>query len=305
MYYEARFEGAEPFKPAPVFPVPRWDGGNLAGRTILIYDEQGAGDTIQFARYLPLVVARGGRILFQCRPGLVRLLVGDGSGPAGRGVSAIVKSGDALSRFDVHSPLMSLPWLFKTTIDTIPADVPYVFADRALAAAWRARVEKAGDGLLKVGIVWAGSTSYQYNRRRSIAPRLLAPLTKVGGVRVFSLQIPAKTGPAVDAERTAAEMGMTDWTAELADYADTAALVANLDLVISVDSSVAHVAGAMGKRVWTLIPFNGDWRWFSGREDSPWYPTMRLFRQERQGGWSGAINRVAEALAELAAKESR
>jgi hypothetical protein len=302
-YYEWRFEGDEPFLPAPVFPRPRWDGGDLTGRTILVYDEQGAGDTIQFSRYIPLLVERGGRVLLHCRSSLVRLLSGKGlSGSVergGLGVSAIIKEEDVLPPFDVHSPLMSLPLLFKTTLKTIPAKVPYLFADPARAAGWEERVAATAAGQLKVGVVWAGNPEYKNNRRRSFAPSLLGPLLKVPGVRFFSLQMPAKIGPAVNASRAAAEMGMTDWTAELTDFADTAALVANLDLVISVDTSVAHLTGAMGRPIWMLTPMNNEWRWMIMRQGTPWYPTMRLFRQDRWGDWTGPIDRVAEALRAL------
>jgi hypothetical protein len=238
-------------------------------------------------------------VIFECQPAVHRLLA---SFP---GIAALISPpvtgvDAAMPPFDVQYPLMSLPLIFGARLEMIPAKVPYLFPDPARAAAWQTRVTAAGEGRLRIGVVWAGNPAHKNDRRRSIAPSLLGPLAQVPGVRLFNLQMPAKTGLAVNARSVAAEMGMIDWTAELADFADTAALLANLDLVISVDTSVAHLAGAMGRPTWMLIPVSSDWRWLQGRADSPWYPTMRLFRQRELGDWSPVIAALLAAVADLA-----
>jgi ADP-heptose:LPS heptosyltransferase len=204
--------------------------------------------------------------------------------------------------FDVQCPMLTLPLVLDTGLETIPAEVPYLRPDPVLAQAWKERVAVAGERL-KVGIVWAGNPAHKNDRHRSLASDFLAPLAHVPGIWLCNLQMSARAGQAVNAEAQAAKLGMTDWTAELLDFADTAALVANLDLVISVDTSIAHLAGAMGKPVWLLLPLNCDWRWLTVREDSPWYPTMRLFRQKKFGDWTGVIQRVVDRLGEKPAKE--
>jgi ADP-heptose:LPS heptosyltransferase len=176
--------------------------------------------------------------------------------------------------------------------------VPYLNADPTDAGKWRHRLAD-GSSVLNVGLVWAGSSKTPNNRQRSIKLANLAPLCQTPGVRFFSLQ---KGDPATEAKNPPAGMKLVDWTAQISDFADTAALIANLNLVISVDTSVAHLAGAMGKPVWTLLPFVSDWRWLAEREDSPWYPTMRLFRQAAAGDWSGVISRIAGELAMFSAK---
>jgi hypothetical protein len=256
----------------------------------LIYAEQGIGDVLQFVRYLPLMSTRGGQVILECAAPLRRLL------EANLDRVAFVDAGESLPDFDIHCSLMSLPMIFNTTLQTIPANVPYLQADPALTARWQARVAAVEKAQLKIAIVWAGNPVHKNDHRRSIDPSLLKPLTQVPGVRLFSLQAVGQRGFAANAHAVATEMGVINWTAELRDFADTAALLANLDLLICVDTAVAHLAGAMGRPVWTLIPFNGDWRWFSGREDSPWYPTMRLFRQEVPGDWGVPIARITELL---------
>jgi tetratricopeptide (TPR) repeat protein len=260
------------------FARPQWDGSDLAGRTILLHVEGGFGDGIQFARYVPMVAERGGRVVLECQPELVRLL------EQMPGCDSIVARGGALPSFDVQCPLPSLPRIFQTTLETIPASVPYLKAGEKEAEFWKKRLGQSPGA--KVGLVWSGSGGS--GRWRSGAGGLFAPLAEVGGVQFYSLQkIPAGIAPSPPG------VAVIDFTDELSDFADTAGFVANLDLVISVDTSIAHLAGAMGKPAWTLIPYASDFRWLRNREDSPWYPTMRLLRQTEDRNW----NRVAERIA--------
>ena len=268
------------------FAQPYWDGSPLGGRTILLASEQGFGDTIQFARYAPLVAARGGQVVLQCKPELKRLLTGQ------CGIEQVFSPGDPVPAFDVWCLLMSLPHLMETTLETVPAQVPYLAPDPWLVRIWAERMKNETPGL-KVGLVWAGGPHNKNDRVRSISLAALAPLANVPGVRFYSLQ----KGPASEQARALPQgMQLTDWSPELHDFADTAALVANLDLVISVDTAVAHLAGAIGKPVWLLIPLSPDFRWLLNRADSPWYPTMRIFRQPARGDWSSVIGHVTNAL---------
>ncbi len=285
--YEWRWKVKELPSPRDV-PQPLWDGGDLAGRTILLRHEQGFGDTIQFLRYVPLVIQRGGKVIVECQQDLWRLLQSNAR------EWQVVAEGESLPAFDVHCPLGSLPLAFGTTLQDIPAEVPYLSADDAAAARWRDRL--GGDsGALNVGLVWAGNPAFRGDRLRS--PRelsLYSPLAAVKNVRFFSLQ---KGEAAKQAAHPPAGMNLTDWTSDFGDFADTAALIANLDLVISSDTAVAHLAGAMGKPVWVILPLSPDWRWMLDRSDNPWYPTMRLFRQTKVGQWTDVIEQVAGALA--------
>jgi Flp pilus assembly protein TadD len=269
------------------FARPQWAGEPADGRTLLIHAEQGFGDTLQFCRYAPLAAARGLRVVLEVQPPLVRLLRGL------PGIDRVVAHGEALPDFDLHCPMLSLPLAFGTTLGSIPADVPYLHADAAQAAAWGTRVAAAGEGV-RIGLAWAGNPSEQtpaggaLDRRRSIDPGRLAPFFAVPGLRFFSLQ---KDGPAAPAD-----FALTDVMPEMGDFADTAALVANLDLVVSVDTAVAHLAAALGKPVWLLDRFDPDWRWLFGRRDSPWYPTLRIYRQPRPGDWDSVLADVARDL---------
>lgn len=279
------------------FSQPQWRGELLNGRTIFLHHEQGLGDSIQFVRYLPLVAQRGRKVILQSQPELSRLF---GQIP---GIEQIVPTGQLpLPRFDAQCSLVSLPLAFGTTIETIPATVPYLRADDEAASRWRERIADAPERLLKVGLVWAGKPTKKNDHLRSLPLGAFAALAKIEGVRWFSLQ----KGAAAHAAREQPQiLNLVDHTSELHDFAETAALVANLDLVISVDTATAHLAGAMGKRVWVLLPFVPDWRWMLDRTDSPWYPTMRLFRQTHPGDWSAPLGEVAEALRELARQMSR
>jgi tetratricopeptide (TPR) repeat protein len=270
------------------FTQPQWDGSPLEARTILLYAEQGVGDALQFIRYLPLVEQRGGRIIVECQAELQRLF----QTTAER--CQIVADGQPLPAFDLHCSLLSLPRVFQTTLANLPQTVPYLQADAEETRKWQHRL--ADDSpIVKVGLAWAGNPDHKNDRNRSMKLARLAPLGQAPGVRFFSLQ---KGATAAQAKTPPPGMDLVDWTEELKDFADTAALIANLDLVIAVDTAVVHLAGAMGKPVWTLLPFVPDWRWLLEREDSPWYPTMRLFRQNSWGDWDSVITRVADALSQ-------
>jgi tetratricopeptide (TPR) repeat protein len=265
---------------------PRWDGSPLAGRTLLLYGEQGFGDTLQFFRYAPLAAARGGgRVVVCCLSDLKALL------SRNPGVDAVLGFEDPIPPFDLCLPLLSLPRVFGTTLETVPAEVPYVYADPGKSRRWAERL--AADGMaLKVGLVWASGPK----STRSIPLRELAPLAGVPGVSFYSLQ---RGDAAREADEAPGGLRVRDLTAGLADFSDNAALLASLDLLIAADTSVAHLAGAMGMPVWTLHNDPADWRWLLDREDSPWYPTMRLFRVARAGDWAGVAAKVASALGAL------
>ena len=276
------------------FAQPLWDGQRFDGRTLLLHGEQGFGDTLQFIRYLPMAGDRGGKIILEVPGSLKRLL-----SPIA-GDCEIVASGEPLPAFDIHSALQRLPHLFDTTLANIPGQTPYLAADAEAAQRWRDRLAEHHHAV-KIGLAWAGNPAHINDRRRSMAPANLAPLGKVASARFFSLQkndASSRLGP------TPNELELVDWTHELNDFADTAALIANLDLVLSVDTSVVHLAGAMGKPVWTLLPFAADWRWLTDREDSPWYPSMRLFRQTRRGDWESVVGRVADELSRWVASRA-
>jgi tetratricopeptide (TPR) repeat protein len=268
------------------FARPQWDGYPLEGRTLLLHPEQGFGDAIQFIRYVPMVARRGGRIIVECKAELQRLFQTITAGCQN------VARDQLLPAFDFHCPLLSLPRIFGTTLADVPQTVPYLQADGDAAGGWQDRLAEHLD-VVTVGLAWAGSPAQKNDRNRSTKLARLARLGQVPGVRFFSLQ---KGEAAAEARTPPPGMELVDWTEELTDFADTAALIANLDLIITVDTAVAHLAGAMGKPVWTLLSFVADWRWLREREDSPWYPSMRLFRQSALGDWDNVIKRVADQL---------
>lgn len=285
------------------FGPPAWDGGDPAGRTLLLYAEQGLGSAIQFVRYAALIADRGARVIVECQPPLARLFRASLAG-AGGPVSHVVARGEPLPSFDAHAPLMSLPLRCGTTLATVPASVPYLHADPAAVAAWRERLTAAdgGAGGLRIGLAWAGNPAHANDHNRSLPPptaaSLLAPLLALPDARFFSLQL--GPGTASTAAQLA-EGGLIDLSAEIGDFADTAALITALDLVVSVDTAVAHLAGALARPVWMLVPTIPEWRWLTDRDDSPWYPTLRLFRQPTPGDWAGVVARVAACLAGMAA----
>jgi tetratricopeptide (TPR) repeat protein len=265
----------------------RWDGSSFEGKRLLVHYEQGFGDTIQFVRYLPMVKARGGAVILEERKPLIELL--GQLDCVDEFIVTSVKNAPAVG-YDFHVSLMDLPEIFGTTLETIPASVPYLRADLRKVEYWRGRLSK---GDFKVGIVWAGSATYGNDRQRSCPLELFKPVSQVPGVRLYGLQ---KDLAALQADVLFDKMGLINLADEFDNFADTAAVIENMDLVISVDTSVAHLAGAMGKAIWTLLPFSPDWRWMLNREDSAWYPTMRLFRQDERGEWQSVFARVAESL---------
>ncbi len=285
--YEWRWKTRE-FK-SRAFDQPPWDGAGFAGKTLLLHDEQGLGDTLQFVRYAPLIKSLGGRVAVECQAELVRLLTGVA------GIDQLIVQGDPLPDFDLHAPFFSLLHLIETSPETIPAGGAYLHADPADQAAARDRLGGAGAGNLRVGLVWAGSPVHRNDRNRSIPARLFAPLLEVPGVDFCSLQV----GPAGAqlSELDPAGGRIADPTPHLADFAHTAGLVDGLDLVITVDTAVAHLAGGLGRPVWVLLPFAPDWRWMLERTDSPWYPSMRLFRQKSPGDWAPVLEDLADCLA--------
>ncbi len=261
-----------------------WDGSPLASQTILLYAEQGLGDTLQFVRYAALVREAGGRVLLQCQKPLRPVLETVGA-------EAVFSEEDTLPPFDLAIPLPSLPAAFHTRVETTPNTVPYLSADPRLVERWRQRLP--GGDVLKVGVVWGGNPDHSADRTRSFHPRELAPLASVPGVALFSLQ---KGFHASELAEVPGGLRITSLEDESTTMADTAAILRNLDLLISIDSMPVHLAGALGVRVWTLLAHAPDWRWLLGREDTPWYPTMRLFRQPAPGDWRGVMKAVTENL---------
>jgi tetratricopeptide (TPR) repeat protein len=268
-----RLEGAE------------WSGDYLTGKRLLLYAEQGLGDTIQFARYVPFAAARGARVILEVQPPLKSLLAGLS------GVDVILTKGDPLPPFDLHCPLLSLPLLFRTTRETIPAEVPYIHAATDRCHAWRRRLPR--DAAV-VGLVWSGNPESSKDRQRSIPFEKFAPLLAVPGVQFVSLQ---KDVRRTDARTLREQKKVIDLGADLQDFSDTAAVISQLDMVVTVDTAVAHLAGAMGKPVWVLLPYVPDFRWLLDCSDSPWYPSARLFRKSKVSDWDEVISRVKSELA--------
>ncbi|HJT77032.1 MAG TPA: tetratricopeptide repeat-containing glycosyltransferase family protein, partial [Gemmataceae bacterium] len=281
--YEWRWR--RPQTPPRRLPKPRWDGSPLAGRTILLWMEQGLGDMIQVIRYAALLKQRGGRVVVECPARMVPLF------STCPGIDRLVAEGEPLPDFDVHAPLLSLPGLLGTTLETVPAQVPYLSADPALVERWGQ--ELAGIEGLRVGIAWQGNPKHQWDRHRSIPLACFAPLAAVPGVRLISLQ----KGPGAE---QAHRFPVADLLGNLdggpGAFADTAAVIKHLDLVVSADTAVAHLAGALGVAAWVALSRVADWRWVAGREDSPWYPSLRLFRQDRLGNWRAVFERMAQEL---------
>jgi len=265
----------------PELTQPLWQGEAICGQTLLLYAEQGLGDTIQFSRYVRQL-SPGIRCILEAPQPLARLLAKLG------GIEQIVIRGDDLPHFDFQLPLLSLPYLLGTTETTIPAQTPYLFADPDRGASWRLRLEGVNK-LRKIGLCWAGNRQYALGRARDIPPEKFQTLNGVSGISFVSLQKEAELVPDIVA---------CNWTDELTDFDDTAALVGELDLVITVDTAVAHLAGALGKPVWLLNRYNTCWRWLLNRSDSPWYPTLRQFRQRAPGDWDGVLSDVRSALIE-------
>ena len=298
---EMEWRLATPAFPPRGFRQPRWEGADLAGRTLLVCAEQGHGDAIQFVRYVPMVRERGGRIVLECHEPLVRLMR---SSELADEVVPLQPGGRVDVGFDAYIETMSLAAVFRTTLDTIPRRVPYLRAPQECREVWKRRL--GGARGLKVGLVWAGNASHPSDRTRSIAAMEFARLREVEGAAFYSLQ---KGEAASQVSALAEALPIEDIGPELHDFADTAAAIECLDLVITVDTSVAHLAGALGIPVWTLISKVPDWRWMLDREDTPWYPSMRLVRQTAAGDWRSAMDRIVDNLAravqgERSAKET-
>jgi len=318
--YEWRWK--TPKMPGYGFHQPRWDGSALTGRTILLEAEQGLGDAIHFVRYAALVKERGGRVLLQCDPVLTHLLAGV------PGVDQLFPRGAELPPFDVYMPLLSLPAIFRTTPSNVPASIPYLKTDPGLVEQWRRKLkvhcrvggvfgthrdELVGSedsthptNTFKVGIAWQGNPTFLDDNLRSMPLKCFAPLAAVPGVQLISLQ----KGPGTDQLQSLnGDFSVVDIGDQLdaanRSFVDTAAIMKSLDLVISSDTSVAHLAGALGLPVWVALPFVPDWRWLLHRPDTPWYPTMRLFRQTRRGDWDGVFQRMAAELNELVKGNSK
>ncbi|MGH7178881.1 MAG: tetratricopeptide repeat protein, partial [Tepidisphaeraceae bacterium] len=282
--YEWRWRSPTFTSPARDFRQPLWDGSDAAGRTILVHAEQGFGDTIQFMRYVPMLIERGAKVIVECHYALLPMV------RRIEGLHKTVAAGLALPDFDVHAPLLSLPRAFGTTLDSIPSTVPYLTIDAQRIKAWREKIPRER---FNVGITWAGNR--KPDPSRNISPELLLPLRDVAGIRLFGLQ-------KRDAETYSPpppELEMVDLSSELSDFAETGSAMRAMDLVLTIDSAAAHLAGAIGAKVWTFVPWAPDWRWMLDRDDSPWYPTMRLFRQTTAGDWPSVIRRVVDELRKI------
>ncbi len=285
--YEWRWRS--PGTTRPQFPQPHWGGEPLAGRTILLYAEQGLGDTFQFIRYAALLKRRGAKVIFDCQPSLVPLL------SSCAGIDRLVARGSPLPEFHTHCGLMSLPWLMRTTLATVPADVPYLQADPALVTKWRHELAPL-DGY-RIGLSWQGNPRYKGDRHRSIPLEKFAPLAELPGARLISLQKGLGTEQlAVHGER----LGIVPLGDRLDEaggaFMDTAAVLMNLNLLITSDTAIAHLAGALGVPTWVPVTWTADWRWLERRADCPWYPTMRLFRQPEHGDWDSVFRSMAEEI---------
>lgn len=267
------------------YGVPQWMGQSLEGRTVLVRSEQGLGDVFQFVRYLPLLKAKGAQVLFQPLQGMDRIAL------RFPGVDRVIAEGEVLPEFDFYANLMSLPLAFGTSVETIPREIPYLSADPARVAKWTGRL--AVDDRPRVAMVWAGRPTHRHDHLRSLHFDQLAPILAVKGVRFVAMQ----KGPSAGQARSAARPdGWDDIGAELDDLDDAAAVLTEIDLLVCVDTGLAHLAGAMGKPVWVMVQTPSEYRWMTGGEGTPWYPTMRLFRQSAPREWGPVVARVAEAL---------
>jgi Tfp pilus assembly protein PilF len=299
--FEARWQLTKYARQRPAVGFPQWAGEDLRGKRLFVHSEQGFGDTMQFLRYVELAAERGAEVVLHVRPELRNIAA------SVRGVARLGILGEPVPECDYACAVMSLARGFGTTVETIPRNVPYFAAPDAAVAAWRRRLEP--DAALNVGLVWASGISSSLGKgfvesavARSLPLATLAGLGSVQGARFYSLQ---KGPPAAEALAPPAGLRLRDWAAELRDFIDTAALIRALDLVITVDTSIAHLAGALGKPVWVLVNVPSSWRWLRERDDSPWYPTMRLFRQSMPGAWQAPVEAMRAALAELVARGAR
>ena len=285
--YEWRWRTKQ-ISPRP-FQQPLWDGSSLAGKTILLHAEQGLGDAIQFVRYAPLVKQLGGTIIVECQQPMLPLLA------TCPGIDRLVGQGGELPAFTTHAPLLSVPGILKTSLDTIPASVPYLFAARALVESWREKLR--GVSGFKIGINWQGRAGQGSWLARNIPLQQFAALAAIPGVRLISLQKGSgREELTQERERFPVLDPGNEVDQESGAFMDTAAIMMNLDLVITSDTAIPHLAGALGVPVWLALPFAPDWRWLLDRTDSPWYPTMRLFRQQERDNWHGVFEQIEKAL---------
>lgn len=282
--YEWRWRKPDFTSPLRHAELPQWDGSPLHGRTILLHAEQGFGDAIQFVRYAPLVAGRGGIVVLECHPELVSLFKGI------EGAASVIAFGEIPPACDCQAPFLSLPGIFGTTLENIPASPPLLIPAEKLVK-WQQLT--SGHSAPRVGVAWAGSSIHRNDSSRSLPLTLLPSFTRNTDIRFFSLRIGdadhrLKLSPLAEQ--------VIDLTEQIHDFTDTAAMIEQLDLIISVDTAVAHLAGALGKPVLLLLPFAPDWRWLLERSDSPWYPTIRILRQKEPGDWGEVINRVHDIL---------
>jgi tetratricopeptide (TPR) repeat protein len=293
--YEWRFD-TKITGPQREFTQPKWDGSSLNNKTIFLHAEQGLGDTIQFIRYVPMVAKLGGNVIVECAPGIIHLF------NEYKDIAEFVGKGEPLPYFDVHCPLLSLPGIFNTTYETIPSEVNYIHANENLVASWKEKLSNTTK--MKVGICWQGDKIYYRDKFRSIALKQFENLLSVSEIEFISLQ---KGEGQEQIDECGFSNHITDYTAEMDNqekFADTLAIMQNLDLVIGVDTSIIHLAGAMGKPVWVLLATFPSWPWLLDHESTPWYPSMRFFRQNVNGDWASVINNVTEALAILRDKKT-
>ena len=282
--YEWRMRNPELY--SPQFLRRRWDGSDPSGKTILLHAEQGIGDTFHVVRYAKLLADRGAHVVVETQREAVEVV------RRAPGVEHVIAQGEALPPFDFQFPLLSLLFAFNTRLDSLPATIPYLSADPHRQQAWAERFQQYGAGT-KIGLVWAGSAQNRTDSQRSIALATFAPLAAIKGIRWFSLQ---KGAAAIQVFSPPAGLEIVDLAPFLNSFDDTAAAIANLDLLISVDTAVVHLAGAMGRPVWTLLQFAPDWRWLLNRKDTPWYPTMKLFRQPKPEDWRSVMTDVTAEL---------
>ena len=276
--FDARWQLPTYAKFKRVFEKPLWDGHNIAGKTLFLYAEQGFGDTIQMVRYVPVLETQGIKIILEVPPALTSLI------QSLEGSAEIITKGEPIPDFDFYCALMDLPGLLHTTLETIPNNIPYLFGPQ--------EQKQQGSERPRIGLCWAGRSSHENDKNRSMAFAELLPLLKNTNVEWISLQRHVAEGDKADLVKS----NVLRWGESFADFSAAAAAIVSCDLIITVDTSIAHLAGALGKETWVLLPLYADWRWLTGRADSPWYPTARLFRQESRGNWQNIINQISKAL---------
>jgi tetratricopeptide (TPR) repeat protein len=292
--FEWRWRHERFLTPKWQFPQPRWNGENIRGKTILLHPEQGFGDILQFVRYVPMVAALGARVLLGSPSELARLLADTPD------IQGVFLTPTQVPPFDVHSPLLSLPRLFRTDLETVPASVPYLHVSEAINRPWQEFFARYA-GVCKVGIIWSGNPGQEHNRHRACRLDDLLPVLATEHVQFFSLQ---KGSPAAQLREGSSGTNVIDLSPRLGDFAETAAVMKNLDLLISTDTGPVHLAGGLARPTWLLLSAIPDWRWMVGRDDSPWYPTMRLFRQRNIGNWAEVMERVTQELKSFVAGHS-